>query len=148
MSLLTDIDKDLVKALKAHEKQKVTVLRGLKSDLKYRRIDKREELTSEDIVSVLSSCAKKCRESVEEFKKANREDLVKKEQFELEIIKEYLPEQLSKEEVQKLIRDVLEETGADSTKNIGLVMQAVMPKLRGRADGKMVNKIAMEMLAN
>ncbi|MBU8934427.1 MAG: GatB/YqeY domain-containing protein [candidate division Zixibacteria bacterium] len=148
MSLLDRIDKDLIKALKAREKEKVTVLRGLKSDLKYRRIDKQEDLNEEDIITVLSSCAKKCRDSLVDFERGNRDDLVKKTQVELDIIKVYLPEQLSTEELQDLIRVTIDETGADSPQKIGLVMQAVMPKIRGRADGKVISKLASQMLAN
>ena len=148
MNLLDRIDKDLIKALKAHDQQKVTVLRGLKSDLKYRCIDKQEDLNHEDIIAVLSSCAKKCRDSLVAFEKGNRDDLVKKTRFELDIITEYLPEQLSTEELQDLIRAAIEETGADSPQKMGLVMQAVMPKVRGRADGKVISKLASQMLAN
>ncbi|MCK4632382.1 MAG: GatB/YqeY domain-containing protein [candidate division Zixibacteria bacterium] len=147
MSLLKQIDKDLIEALKAGEKQKVTVLRGLKSDLKYRRIDKGEDLVDEDIVAVLSSCAKKVRDSIEQFRNGGRDDLVAKEEFDLNIIQVYLPEQLSEEKLREIVREAIEETGADSPQKIGLVMKVVIPKVKGQADGKMINKLAMEILA-
>ncbi len=147
MSLLKQIDKDLIEALKAGEKEKVTVLRGLKSDLKYRRIDKGEDLIDEDAVAVLSSCAKKVRDSIEQFRNGGRDDLVAKEEFDLNIIQVYLPEQLSEEKLREIVREAIEETGADSPQKIGLVMKVVIPKVKGQADGKMINKLAMEILA-
>ena len=147
MSLFEKIDQDIKKALKAGEKERLTVLRGLKSDLKYRQIDKAEELTDDDVIAVLSSSAKKRRESIEQFQKGGREDLVQKEQSELAIITSYLPEQLSEEKLRRIISDAIAESGADSPQKVGLVMKIVMPKIKGQADGKLVNKLAMEMLA-
>jgi hypothetical protein len=123
------------------------VLRGLKSDLKYRQIDKGDELSEEDAIGVLSSAAKRRRESIEQFQKGGREDLVRKEQFELDLITSYLPQQLSEEKLCEIIREAIAETGADSPQKLGLVMKIVMPKIKGQADGKMVNKLAMDMLA-
>ena len=147
MSLLKQIDKDIIEALKAGEKEKVIVLRGLKSDLKYRRIDKGEDLNDEEAVAVLSSCAKKVRDSIEQFRNGGREDLVAKEEFGLSIIQVYLPEQLSEEKLREIVREAIEETGADSPQKIGLVMKVVIPKVKGQADGKMINRLAMEILA-
>jgi len=134
-------------ALKAGEKERLTVLRGLKSELKYKQIDKVDELTDDDAIAVLSSAAKKRRESIEQFQKGGREDLVKKEQAELAIITSYLPEQLSEEKLHQIISDAIAESGADSPQKVGLVMKVVMPKIKGQADGKLVNKLAMEILA-
>lgn len=147
MALEERLDNDLKKALKAGEKEKVTVLRGLKSEIKYRRIDKGEELTDADVTAVLAGAAKKVKDSIEQFEKGGREDLVAKEKFGLDIIQDYLPEQLSEEKVRELVAEAIAETGADSPQKIGLVMKAVMPKLKGQADGKLVNRLAMEILA-
>lgn len=147
MALEERLDNDLKKALKAGEKEKVTVLRGLKSEIKYKRIDKGEDLTDADVIGVLSSSAKKVKDSIEQFEKGGREDLVAKEKFGLAIIQDYLPEQLSEEKVRELVAEAIAETGADSPQKIGLVMKAVMPKLKGQADGKLVNRLAMEILA-
>jgi hypothetical protein len=147
MSLLEKIDQDMKQALKAGDKEKLAVLRGLKSELKYRQIAQENELTDDDVIAVLSSCAKKRRESIEQFQKGGRDDLVKKEQFELEVITSYLPEQLSEEKLRQIIRDAIAETGADSPQKVGLVMKVVMPKIKGQADGKLVNKLAVEMLS-
>ena len=148
MSLFKQIDEDLVKALKAGDKAKVGVLRGLKSDLKYKLMDVGEkELSDPHAVEALISAAKKRRESIEQFKIGNRDDLVQKEQFELELITAYLPKQLCEDELRSIIQEAIEESGVDSPHKIGLVMKAVMPKIKGRADGKLVNKLAAEILA-
>jgi len=147
MSLIERIDRDLIKALKAGEKDKVTTLRGLKSDLKYRQIDKGDDLTDDDVITVLSSLAKKRRESIEHFEKGGREDLVAKEKGELALITSYLPEQFGEDQLREIIEQAINETGADSPQKVGMVMKIVMPKTMGRADGKLVNKLAMEMLA-
>jgi uncharacterized protein YqeY len=147
MSLLAKIDEDLVKALKAGEKVKATVLRGLKSDFKYKKIDLGRELTDEDCIGVLSTVAKKIKDSIEQFEKGGREDLVEKEENELEIVQAYLPQQLGEEELRKIIEETIKETGATSPQQMGLVMKAVMPKTKGRADGKLVSKLTTELLA-
>ncbi len=148
MNRLEQIEQDLIKALKARDQQKVTVLRSLKSELKYRRIEKKGNLTDEDVIAVLSSYAKKCRESLSDFEKGGRDDLVQKAKMELDIVTTYLPRQLPEDELRSIIKTAIEETGADSPQKLGLVMKAVMPKIKGKADGKLVNKLASEMLAN
>lgn len=147
MSLLKRIDEDLIKALKNRESDKVTLFRGLKSDIKYKQIDKGEELTDDEIGAVLTGAAKKRRDSIEQFKAGGRQDLVDKETAELEIIKVYLPEQLSEKKLREIISEAIEKTGVDSPAKMGLVMKEVMPEVKGKADGKIVNKIAVEMLS-
>lgn len=147
MSLLNKIDEDLIKALKAGDKAMTTLLRGLKSDISYRRIEKREDLADDDVIAVLNSAAKKRRESIEQFQTGNRMDLVEKESAELEVIKTYLPAQLSEERLRELIKNSIEETGADSPAKLGIVMKELMPRIRGRADGKLVNRLVSEMLS-
>ncbi len=147
MSLVERIDQDIKEALKAREKDRLIVLRGLKSDLKYKQIEKHEELTEEDVIGVLSSLAKKRRESIEQFQKGGREDLVAKEQAELAIITSYLPEQLNEDKLREIVREAIAESGVDSPQKVGLVMKLVMPKIKGQADGKLVNKLATEILA-
>ena len=147
MSLLDKIDKDTIEALKAGDKERVTVLRGLKSELKYRKIELKKELTNDDILQVLTKSAKKIRDSIEQFGKAGRDDLVTKEQFDLKIVTAYLPEPMSEEKLKALIAEAITESGADSPQKVGLVMKAVMPKVKGQADGKLISKLAAEMLA-
>lgn len=147
MSLLKRIDEDLIKALKKHESDKVTLFRGLKSDIKYKQIDKGEELTDDEVGAVLTFAAKRRRDSIEQFQAGGRQDLVDKETAELEIIKVYLPEQLSEDKLRELIGKAIEKTGADSPAKMGLIMKEVMPEVKGKADGKIVNKIAVELLS-
>ncbi|MEA1979939.1 MAG: GatB/YqeY domain-containing protein [candidate division Zixibacteria bacterium] len=146
MSILKKIDDNIIKALKNGEKEKLTVLRGLKSELKYKQIDKGDDLTDDDIIAVLSSAAKKRRESIDQYNNADRTDLADKESIELKIIEQYLPEQLDESKLRQIVADAIEETGADSPQKIGLIMKVVMPKIKGQADGKMVNKLVIELL--
>lgn len=148
MSTITQIDSDIKEALKSGQKEKLTVLRGLKSDLKYAQIDKGKELTEEDVIGVLSSAAKKRRDSIEQFQAGERQDLVDSETFGLNIIEQYLPKQLSEDELRQIIKDAVAESGAESPQQIGLVMKVVMPKVKGKADGKVVNRLVSEILAN
>lgn len=148
MTILERIDKDAIKALKAGEKDRVTVLRGLKSDLKYKRISLGEDLTEEQAIEVLSSAAKKRRESIEQYGNAGRDDLVQKETSELKVIAAYLPKQLSEDELRRMIAEAIEETGADSPQKMGLIMKNLIPKLKGKADGKLVSRLVSEILAN
>ena len=147
MSLFKQIEQDIIKALKAGEKEKLTVLRGLKSDLKYKQIDLGKELTDDDCIAVLQSALKKRNDSIEQFQAGKREDLVNQEKFAVEIIKVYLPEPMSDDELTAIIQAAIEETGADSPQKIGLIMKAVMPKVKGRADGKKINQIAVSLLS-
>jgi len=147
MSILKKIDEDLIKALKAGEKEKATVLRGLKSDFKYKQIEIGKELTDEDCLAVMSTVAKKIKDSIEQFEKGGREDLVEKEESELEIVQAYLPQQLGEEELKRIIEEAIKETGAASPQQMGLVMKAIMPKIKGRADGKLTSKLVTELLA-
>lgn len=146
MSIVNQIDQDIIKALKGKEKEKLTVLRGLKSDLKYKVIEKGGELTEEEALAVLNSAAKKRKDSIEQFDKGGRDDLVQSEKFGLDIIMGYLPKQISEEELTALIKEAIAETGADSPQKIGLIMKAVLPKVKGRADGKQINQIAVKLL--
>lgn len=147
MSLFKKIDEDIIKALKGGEKEKLTVLRGLKSDLKYKQIEIGKELTDDDCIAVFSSALKKRKDSIEQFRAGGREDLVTKEQFGVDIIQGYLPEQISEDELTQIIKDAISETGADSPQKIGLIMKTVLPKVKGRADGKLINQIAVKLLS-
>ena len=147
MSLIERIDEDIKKALKAGEKEKLTVLRGLKSDIKYKQIDKGEELSDDDVVAVLGSARKKVRDSIAQFEKGGRDDLVEKEKFGLGVIEQYLPEQMSEEKLVEIIKNAITETGADSPAKMGLVMKAVIPQVKGQADGKLISRLVMELLS-
>ncbi len=147
MSILEQIDKDAIKALKGGDKERLTVLRGLKSDLKYKQIDGGEKLTDERSLEVLATAAKRRRDSIEQFRQGGRDDLARQEEFELGIISAYLPKQLSEDELRPLAEAAIAEVGADSPKQMGLVMKAIMPKVKGKADGKMLSKMISDLLA-
>jgi uncharacterized protein YqeY len=148
MSIPEKIDQDIKEALRGGKKDLLTVLRGLKSDLKYKEISAREAISDEVAVEVLAGAAKKRRESIEQFRKGERDDLVRKEEFELGVITGYLPEQLTEEKLRELARAAIDEVGAESPRQIGQVMKVLMPQVKGRADGKLVNKLITELLAN
>ena len=139
MTLVEKINSDLISAMKNKNEERLKVLRMLKSELKYKAIDTGEDLSDDDAIAVLSSAAKKRNEAVEEYRRGGRDDLAEQELAESEIIKEYLPEQLSENELKQLVERAVAETGAGSMKDLGAVMKALMPQIRGRADGKSVN---------
>ena len=147
MSLLKQIDENIIKALKAGEKEKLTVLRGLKSELKYKQIELGKELTDDDCISVFNSSLKKRNDSIEQFRNAGRDDLVQAEQLGADIIKSYLPEPLSDDELTSIVQDAIKESGADSAQKMGLVMKIVIPKVHGRADGKRIKDITLKLLS-
>ena len=146
MSLYDDIIIDSKKALKEQDKEKLSVLRGLKSAIKNKQVALRQELTDDQIMGVISSEIKKGKEAIEKFGQGSRQDLVKKEEAEIKILSKYLPPQLSIEEIKGLLTQVIEEISASSPKDLGKVMKSAMAKLAGRADGHEVNRIARELL--
>lgn len=133
-------------AMKAHEPVKVTALRMLISEIKKKEIDKRTVLDEGEIQKTIQSMLKQRQDSIEQFEKGNRQDLADKEKEEVVILSVYLPQQLSKAEVEALVTSAISETGASSPTDIGKVMKAVLAKAAGRADGKLINEIARTRL--
>lgn len=148
MSLIERIDTDLKVAMKSSNKAAVSTLRLVKSSLKYKQIEKGGDLTDDEVVSVLSSLVKQRRDSIEQYEKGGRDDLASVEKNEIEIIQQYLPAQMSDEDIQAVINAAVEELGASGQKDIGNVMKAVMPRLKGRADGKKVNALVSKRLSS
>lgn len=146
MSLLERFDNDLKVALKASDSLKVSVLRMAKAALKNKQIDKGGGLSDEEIISVLSTLSKQRKESIEQFSKGGREDLAEKERQELAIIQSYMPEQLSPEELDRIIIEAIKESSAQGIKDMGKVMRLLMPRVKGAADGKIVNQRVKELL--
>lgn len=147
MSLLDRLTDDMKAAMKAGEKDKLSTIRLLRGQLKDAEIDKREALTEEEEIMALTNAAKKRRESIQAFGDAGREDLAAKEQAELDIIQAYLPAQLDAAEVEKIVDAVINETGAETIKDLGKVMPVVMSRTRGRADGKLVSELVRKKLS-
>jgi len=148
LALIDDIKNDLKDAMLSKEKLKVSTLRLLLSSIKYRQIEKGEELDDNEIIAVLSTEVKKRRESAEEYSKAERKELAEKEEAEIKVIEKYLPEQMTDDEITKLIDQAIDDTGAESKKDMGKVMQQLMPKTKGRADGRKVSQIVTEKLGD
>ena len=146
MLLQDKLTEDMKSAMKAGDTLKVSVLRLLRSELKYAEIAKGQPLTEDDVLQATAREAKKRREAIEQFEKGGRTDLVEKETAELKILSEYLPEQLSEQEVAGIAREVIRELHATSKADKGKVMGALMQRLRGKADGKMVNVVVDRLL--
>jgi uncharacterized protein YqeY len=148
MSLKEKLDQDFKKALKGKDTVRVSVIRLLKTAIKNREVEKRDELSEEEILQAVNSQAKTRKESIGEFQKAGRDDLVKKEEQELSILTEYLPEQLTPKELEKIVDNAIGEAGAEGPKDMGNVMKALMPKVTGRADGKIVSQMVKDKLSS
>lgn len=144
--MLNQIQEDMKQALKAGEKKRLSTLRMLLASVKNERIEKRAELTDEDIVTVVQRELKQRRNSIEEFKKGNRDDLVMETEEEIAVLENYLPKQLSDEELEALVRQVVTEVNASSPKEMGKVMGKLMPLVKGKADGTRVQAIVKSVL--
>lgn len=147
-SLEEVIFNDMKKALKRQEKLRLSTLRMIRAAIKNAEISKREKLNENEIIAIIASNLKKVEESLDMFIKGQRPDLADKAKKEIEIIKEYLPEQLSEEEIKKVAKGIILKFNFKSSKDIGLVMREIMPQLKGKADGKLVNKIVRDLLNN
>jgi uncharacterized protein YqeY len=148
MLLVDKLYQDMKDALRAGEKLKLSVIRLLRAQLQNTAIQRGRELTEDEVLSVLSSAAKMRKEAIEKFREGDRQDLVEKEQTELDIICSYLPEPLSEEELSGLIDEAMRELGATSLGQLGAVMKHIMPQVRGRVEGGVVNKMVRERLQN
>ena len=140
------LDSDLKQAMRNKEALKRTVLRTMLSEIRNAEINSQATLDDEGIISVLTKQVQQRKDSVEAYEAANRQDLVEKETAEINIISVYLPEQLPQEEVEQIIEDVISQSGSSSLDDMGKVMGLVMPQVRGRADGKIVNAIVTKKL--
>ena len=144
--MLDQLQEELISAMKAGDKPRMTGLRNIIGKLKASQIDKGEELTGDESLKILKSAAKQLKESVEQYKKGGRDDLAEKELFELSLLDKYLPEQLSQDEIRTTVKNTIKSTGAESMQEIGKVMGAVMKEMAETADGKLVQQIVQEEL--
>ncbi|MED1205087.1 GatB/YqeY domain-containing protein [Heyndrickxia acidicola] len=149
MSLLERLNEDMKQAMKNKEKEKLSVIRLLKASLQNEAIKQgNSELTEEEELTVLSREVKQRKDSLLEFEKADREDLAEKIRTELTYVDIYMPKQLSEDEVTKLVEETINEVGASTKADMGKVMSAIMPKVKGQADGSTVNKVVIQQLSN
>lgn len=150
MSTKERLTEDMKQAMKDKEagKLRLSVIRMVRASIKNVEIDRKKELAEEDVLDVLAKELKLRRDAMVEFEKANRLDLVENLEKEVAVLMDYLPQQLTEEEVRAFVTDAVQQTQASNAKDMGKVMAALMPKVKGRADGKLVNTIVREMLNN
>ena len=148
MSIKDLLTEDMKQAMKDKEsgKLRLSVIRMARANIKNIEIDEKRELNDDEVLAVLMKEVKMRQDSLEEFTKAGREELVEQAKQEIAILRKYLPEKLSDEELKALVEEAVAETGAAGPKDMGKVMAALMPKTRGRADGKRINTMVRELL--
>ena len=147
MALKERLTEDMKSALRNRETVRLGLVRMIRSQVKNREIAKGNELSDEQVVEVVSSLIKSRREALEFAVKGDRKDLVAQAEEELEVLASYLPDQLSEEEIRSVVREAIDQTGGAGPGDLGRVMGAVMPRVKGRADGRLVNDIVRECLA-
>lgn len=151
MSLQEQLINDMKESMKSGDSVKVSTIRMLKAAIKNKEIEKggtSYKLSDKEIVEVITTAIKQRRDSIEQFTKGNRQDLAEKEKKELEILQAYMPPQMSDEDVKAEVKKAITETSALSQKDMGKVMKVLMPRIAGRADGAVVNRIVRELIGN
>ncbi len=146
MPLKDILTEDLKESMKFKNKVKKDVVTMVRAAIKQREVDERIELSDADIIDIIAKQVKQKRDSIEEFQKGNRQDLVDLTNEEIKILLNYLPPQLSEEELEAIVKETIEETQAQTKKDLGRLMAALMPKVKGKADGKQVNQIVAKYL--
>ena len=144
--MVEQLEKDMIEAMKNKEKERLTVIRMVKASLKQEQIDHKKEINDELLIDVVNKQIKMRKDSIVEFEKGNRTDLVEKTQAEIDILMNYLPEQLSSEEVSKIIDEIFDEIKPEGQKDMGKVMKEAQAKLKGKTDMKEVSTIIKEKL--
>lgn len=147
MSLEQQLMADLKDSMKTKDTIRKNTITMVRAAVKQREVDEKIKLSDQDILDIMSKQLKEKKMAIEEFKRGDRQDLVDLTEIEIGILLKYLPKQLSEEEVEKIVRETIEEINAKSMKDIGIIMKAVMPKVKGKTDGKVVNKMAKKVLS-
>lgn len=146
MNLSERLNEDMKQAMKSKDKSKLSTIRMVRSTIKNLEIDLKRDLDDNEVLDILSREIKQRKDSLQEFEKAGRDELAASTKVEIEIIGQYLPAQLSEEEIKVIVQQTIQETGASSKAEMGKVMAALMPKVKGRADGKLVNQAVQQFL--
>ena len=146
MSLKQKLQEDLKSSMKNKDNTRKSVVTLIRASIKQYEVDNRVELGDAEITDLIAKLLKQTRDSLEEFKKANRDDLVSQAEAEIEVLKEYLPQQLSEEELNEIVISTISEVGATSMKDMKNIMSSIMPKVKGRADGKLINELVRKNL--
>ncbi|MGQ9508903.1 MAG: GatB/YqeY domain-containing protein [Thermodesulfobacteriota bacterium] len=147
MNLEERLIEAMKEAMKANDKAKLSTIRMIRSSIKNREIELRKKLEDDEIIRVIQVMIRKSEEAIDQFQSGGRTDLVEKEKKEIEILKSFLPQPLSQEELLKIIDETIQETQAISLKDLGKVMKHIMPKIGGKADGKLINQLVKERLS-
>jgi uncharacterized protein YqeY len=147
MSLEERLEEEMKSALRAGDKLRLSVIRMARAALKNKEIEDRGKLDDGAIIKVIGGLVKKGEESLAHFQQGNRQDLVEKQEKELEILRSYLPQQISRDEILTLVDEAIKETNALDMKDLGKVMKVLMPRVTGRADGRVVQQIVREKLS-
>lgn len=147
MSFLDQLTQDMKEAMKQKDKERLSVIRMLKASLQNESIKLGKDLSDDEALTVLSRELKQRNDSLQEFEQAGREDLAEKTKSEIEVVKAYLPEPLTDEQLANVVAETVQEVGASSKADMGKVMQALMPKVKGRADGGKVSRLVQEQLS-
>lgn len=145
--LFKKLQEDMKNSLKSGDKDRLSTIRMLISEIKKVQIDSKKEITDEDVISILQKYLKQRKEAYSQYSSAGREDLAQKELFEIKIVQEYLPQPLSEEELSNIVDQVIKELGAVSQKDMGKVIKAVMERVKGRAEGSVVSGIVKQKLS-
>jgi uncharacterized protein YqeY len=146
MPVKEQLNEDVKAAMKSGDAFRKDTIRLVLAAIKQVEIDQRKTLTDEDVYSLIQTEAKKRRDSITEMRKAGRDDLADKEQAELTLIETYLPQQMTREEIEVEVRKAIAESGATSAKEMGNVMKVLMPRVKNKADGKLVNEVVKSLL--
>jgi uncharacterized protein YqeY len=146
MSLTERLTADMKQAMKDKDKVRLSVIRMVRTAMKNLEIDAKRELSDEDVITIMNRELKQRRDSLQAFESGGRQDLVEDMKAEIQVLIAYLPEQLSEDEVRTIVKDVIASTGATGKADMGKVMSALMPKVKGRADGKLVNQVVSQEL--
>ncbi|WP_269412159.1 GatB/YqeY domain-containing protein [Lentibacillus daqui] len=147
MSLIEQLNQDLKQTMKQKDKEKLSVIRMIKASLQNESIKlSKDQLSEDEELTILSRELKQRKDSLQEFKSAGRDDLVGKLETEIEMIQEYMPKQLSDDELEAIVQSTIQEVNATSKKDMGKVMSAIMPKVKGKADGAKVNQLVQKHL--
>lgn len=144
--MIEKLEKDMIEAMKNKEKDRLTVIRMVKAALKQEQIDHKKEINDDLLIDVVTKQIKMRKDSITEFEKGNRKDLIEKTEEEIKVLENYLPEQLSMEEVIKIIDEIMDEVKPESSKDMGKVMKEAQAKLKGKTDMKEVSSIIKERL--
>lgn len=146
MSLKQKLQEDLKSSMKNKDTVRKSVVTLIRASIKQFEVDNRVDLDEDGIIDVIAKQLKQRRDALVEFEKAGREDLIKETEAEIEVLKEYLPQQLSEEELEEIVKSTISEVGATSMKDMGKIMSVIQPKVKGRADGKLINKLVKQNL--